>query len=161
VVADVYEQDASRLQLGERAQLFLAAYPGEGFSGKVEFIYPALDLETRTLQARMQLANPELRLRPGMSGDMVIDLPAADALTVPREAVIDTGELQYVFVAGAGDRFEPRVVRLGQSAAGRVQVLEGLAEDDLVVTTANFLVDSESRSRAAVEASAAPGQQSP
>ena len=159
VVADLYEQDARRLQLGQRAQLFLAAYPGEAFGGKVEFIYPALDLETHTLQARMQLPNPELRLRPGMSGDLVIDVPAREALTVPVEAVVDTGELQYVFLAGASGRFEPRAVRLGESAAGRVQVLEGVAEDEMVVTTANFLVDSESRLRAAVEASGAtPGR---
>ena len=155
VVADLYEQDARRLQLGQRARLFLAAYPGEAFSGKVELIYPALDLETHTLQARMQLPNPELRLRPGMYGDLVIDVPAREALTVPVEAVVDTGELQYVFLAGESGRFEPRVVRVGESAAGRVQVLEGVAEDDLVVTTANFLVDSESRLRAAIEASSA------
>jgi Cu(I)/Ag(I) efflux system membrane fusion protein len=151
VVADVYEQDARRLQLGQGAQLFLAAYPGESFSSKVDFIYPALDPETHTLQARMQLPNPELKLRPGMYGDVVIDVPTAETLTVPAEAVVDTGVLQYVFVAGPNGRFNPRVVRLGDRAAGRVQVLEGLDEDDVVVTTANFLVDSESRLRAAVE----------
>jgi Cu(I)/Ag(I) efflux system membrane fusion protein len=156
VVADVYEQDARRLQLGQGAQLSLAAYPGEAFSGIVDFIYPALDLETHTLQARMQLPNPELKLRPGMYGDVVIDVPAAETLTVPAEAVVDTGVLQYVFVAGPNGRFNPRVVRLGDRAAGRVQVLEGLDEDDVVVTTANFLVDSESRLRAAVEAFGSP-----
>ena len=151
VVADVYEQHATRLQLGQGAQLFLAAHPGEAFSGKIDFIYPALDPETHTLQARMQLPNPELKLRPGMYGDVLIDVPAAETLTVPAEAVIDTGASQYVFVAGPNGRFDPRVVRLGERAAGRVQVLEGLEGDEVVVTTANFLVDSESRLRAAVE----------
>jgi Cu(I)/Ag(I) efflux system membrane fusion protein len=152
VVADIHEQDARRLQLGQTAQLSLAAYPGESFGGTVDFIYPALDLDTHTLQARIQLPNPQLKLRPGMYGDLIVDAPAAEMLTVPAEAVVDAGELQYVFVARANGRFEPRVVRVGERAAGRAQVVEGLAEDELVVTTSNFLVDSESRMRAAVEA---------
>jgi Cu(I)/Ag(I) efflux system membrane fusion protein len=152
VVAEVYEQDAGRLHPGQRTQLLLIAYPGEAFSGTVDFIYPAIDPETHTLQIRMQLPNPGLKLRPGMSGDVTIEVEAAETLTVPAEAVVDTGELQYVFLSRANGLFEPQVVRAGERAAGRVQILEGLAEGDLVVSTANFLVDSESRLRAALEA---------
>jgi len=152
VIADISEQDAGRIHLGQGARLSLGAYPGETFGGVVDFIYPALDLDTHTIQARIQLPNPELKLRPGMYGDLVIDAPAAETITVPAEAVVDTGELQYVFVARADGRFEPRVVGVGERAAGRVQVLQGVDEDELVVTIANFLLDSESRMRAAVEA---------
>jgi Cu(I)/Ag(I) efflux system membrane fusion protein len=99
----------------------------------------------------MEFKNPGLRLKPRMYGDVVIELERADGLAVATDAVVDTGELQYVFLARGGGRFEPRVVRLGARGDGLVQVLEGLSENDLVVTTANFLVDSESRLRAAVE----------
>jgi len=151
VVADVYEQDMSRIRVGQRARLLLAAYPGESFAGRVQFIYPAVNPESRTLQARMEFRNPGLRLKPGMYGDVVIELDAAEGLAVPSDAVVDTGELQYVFLSRPGGRFEPRVVRLGARGEGKVQVLEGLLEGDAVVTSANFLVDSESRLRAAVE----------
>ena len=156
VVADVYEHDMSRIAVGQRGRLLLSAYPGESFTGQVQFIYPAVNPESRTLQARMQFDNPGMKLRPGMYGDVVIELEAAHGLMVPSEAVVDTGELQYVFLARDGGRFEPRVVRLGARGEERVQVLEGLAEGDSVVTTANFLIDSESRLRAAVEAFGAP-----
>ncbi len=155
VVAEVYEQDMGRVAVGQKATLMLPAWPGERFAGRVQFIYPALSRETRTLQARMEFQNRDLKLRPGMYGDVVIELAAPDALTVPAEAVVDTGEVQYVFVAGPGGRFEPRVVRAGGSAEGRTELLGGVAEGESVVTTANFLLDSESRLRAAVEAHAA------
>ena len=155
VVADVYERDMSRVEVGQTARLILGAYPGESFTGKVQFIYPAVNPESRTLQARMAFRNPGLKLRPGMYGDVVIEMAAAEGLVVPGEAVVDTGEMQYVFLARDRGRFEPRVVRLGARGQDRVQVLEGLAEGDVVVTTANFLVDSESRLRAAVEGFAA------
>jgi Cu(I)/Ag(I) efflux system membrane fusion protein len=151
VIADIYEYDMSRVKVGQRASLSLGAWPGERFDGRVQFIYPAVNPESRTLQARMEFRNPGLKLRPGMYGDVVIGLDAADALSVPIEAIVDTGEIQYVFVSKPGGRFEPRMVKLGVRSEDRVQVLEGLAEGETVVTTANFLVDSESRLRAAVE----------
>jgi Cu(I)/Ag(I) efflux system membrane fusion protein len=151
VIADVYEHDISRVQVGQKAKLTLAAYPGETFTGTVQFIYPAVNAESRTLQARMEFRNPGMRLKPGMYGDVVIGLGEAEGLAVPNDAVVDTGELQYVFVAREAGRFEPRVVRLGARGDGKVQVLEGVKEGEAVVTTANFLVDSESRLRAAIE----------
>ncbi len=151
VIADIYEYDMSRVKVGQRASLALGAYPGERFTGRVQFIYPAVNPESRTLQARMEFRNPGLKLRPGMYGDVVMDLDASHGLVVPTEAIVDTGEQQYVFIAKQGGRFEPRRVKLGARTEGKVQVLEGLAESEVVVTTANFLVDSESRLRAAVE----------
>ena len=151
VVADVYERDLDRVEVGQRARFTPAARPAEAFTGRVQFIYPAVNPESHTVQARMEFRNPGLRLKPGMYGDVVLDAPGRAALAVPVEAVVDTGELQYVFLSQPGHRFEPRRVQLGTRGDGRVEVLSGLAEGDTVVTTANFLVDSESRLRSAVE----------
>jgi Cu(I)/Ag(I) efflux system membrane fusion protein len=151
LVADLYESQISRVKVGQRATLTLGAWPGAEFSGRVQFLSPAMLAESRTLQAQIACKNPELKLRPGMYGDVLIDLQPADGLVVPAEAVVDTGQRQYQFVALPGGRFEPRLVRLGTHAESKVQVLEGVAEGEEVVTTANFLIDSESRLRAAVE----------
>jgi Cu(I)/Ag(I) efflux system membrane fusion protein len=151
VIADVHESEIGRVKVGQRASLSLGAYPGERFAGRITFVYPALAVGSRTLQARIELANPGLRLRPGMFADVTLDLGAAEALVVPVDALVDTGEAQYVFVSRGSGRFEPRRVRAGWSGEGKVAVLEGLAEGERVVTTANFLLDSESRLRAALE----------
>jgi Cu(I)/Ag(I) efflux system membrane fusion protein len=150
VLADVYEAEIGRVKVGQRATLELAAWPGETFTGRVTFLYPALNTGSRTLQARLEFRNPGLRLRPGMYGDVTLDVGATEAVVVPREALVDTGDLQYVFVARGGGRFEPRRVRSGLSSDGEVAILAGLAEGETVVTTAAFLLDSESRLRAAL-----------
>jgi Cu(I)/Ag(I) efflux system membrane fusion protein len=160
LLAEVFEQDAGRLRLGQKATLELAAYPGERFAGKVQFIYPTLSADTRTLRVRLEFPNrkgpggPELR--PGMYGDVAFELASATSLVVPAEALVDTGRRQYVFVARGGGRFEPRLVHVGARAGERVQITDGVAEGETVVTTGNFLLDSESRLRAAIEGRAAP-----
>lgn len=150
VLADVYESDIGRVKVGQRAALELDAWPGETFAGRVTFLYPALDTGSRTLQARLEIKNPGLRLRPGMYGDVTVEVGSVEAVVVPREAIVDTGELQYVFVSRGGGRFEPRRVRVGAAGGGKVAIVEGLAEGERVVTTSNFLLDSESRLRAAL-----------
>jgi Cu(I)/Ag(I) efflux system membrane fusion protein len=166
VVADVYEYEVARVRTGQTARLTLAAYPGEVFRGRVEFIYPTLDAATRTLKVRVAFKNPNLKMRPGMYGDVTLDLGASDGVVVPAEAVVNTGDAQYVFVALSEGRFEPRPVKTGTRGDGKVAVLSGLAPGDEVVTTANFLVDSESRMRAAIEgfgggSAAAPADAAP
>lgn len=156
ILADVYEAELARVRVGQQARLELAAYPGRPFHGIVEFLYPALDPATRTLRVRLRFPNPRLALRPGMYGDVHLAIPTGMALVVPREAVVDTGDVQYVFVAREGGRFEPRRVRVGHRSDDKVEIVEGLAEGEVVVTTANFLLDSESRLRATLDASAAP-----
>jgi Cu(I)/Ag(I) efflux system membrane fusion protein len=151
VLVDVYERQIGRVKVGQKAVFSLESYPGQTFSGRVQFIYPALNTGSRTLQARLEFRNPGLKLRPGMYGEAVLDLGDEQALVVPKEAVVDTGETQYVFVDRGGGRFEPRRVRAGWTSGDKVAVLEGLAEGERVVTTANFLVDSESRLRAAIQ----------
>jgi Cu(I)/Ag(I) efflux system membrane fusion protein len=127
------------------------AYPDDAFVGKVGFIFPAVDPSTRTVRVRVELANRDLKLRPGMYGNVTIELEKADGIAIPVEALVDTGDHQYVFLAKEGGRFEPRLVRSGARSRGKVQILEGLLEGDLVVTTANFMIDSESRLRAAID----------
>jgi Cu(I)/Ag(I) efflux system membrane fusion protein len=156
VTAEVYESDLARVRVGQPARLTLTAFPGETHTGTVKRLLPTLDGQTRTLRVRLELPNridrEGPRLRPGMSGTVTLALPTTSGLMVPAEAVVDTGEARYVFVAGPNGHFEPRAVTVGARAQGRVEILRGLAEGERVVTTGNFLVDSESRLRAAVEA---------
>jgi membrane fusion protein, copper/silver efflux system len=160
VVAEVYESDLKRIQVGQTARFESSAYPGETFIGKVKFVHPTLDPQSRTLRVRLEFRNRPgpagLKLRPGMYGDVLLDLPAADGLMVPTEALVDTGDMQYVFVAKPEGRFEPRRVRSGARQDDRVEIVEGLTEGEKVVTTANFLIDSESRLHAAIGGQAAP-----
>jgi Cu(I)/Ag(I) efflux system membrane fusion protein len=133
----------------------LAAYPGETQTGRVTFIYPVLDSGNRTLRIRLEFKNRSdrngPRLRPGMYGTVDLDLPSTIGLTVPAEAVVDTGETHYLFVSKEGGRFTPRTVTVGAHFEQRVEILSGVAEGETVVTTGNFLVDSESRLRSAIE----------
>jgi Cu(I)/Ag(I) efflux system membrane fusion protein len=151
VVADVYEYEVARVKTGQPARLQLASYPGEVFRGRLEFVYPTLDSATRTLKVRIAFKNPGLKLRPGMYGDVFLDLGASEGVVVPADAVVNTGDAQYVFVALGEGRFAPRRVQTGTRGDGKVAVLSGVEAGDEVVTTANFLVDSESRMRAAIE----------
>lgn len=162
VLAEVHEHEAARVEPGQRAAFAPTAYPGETFGGKVAFIAPVLDPATRTLRVRLELANPKQRLKPGMYGDVRLAGASVEALVVPTDALIDTGEHQYVFVSLDGGRFEPRHVRAGARQGGRVQILDGLREGEVVVTTGNFLLDSESRLQATLaggSSAAAPGHQ--
>jgi membrane fusion protein, copper/silver efflux system len=151
VLADVYEYEIERVRAGQEATVRLAAFPRATIRGKVTFLAPDLDPATRTLRVRIELPNADSRLRPGMYGDVSIAGDRTDGVFVPAEAVVDTGEAQYVFLAQAGGRFEPRRVKVGARAGDKVQILEGVSEGETVVTTANFLLDSESRLRATVQ----------
>jgi Cu(I)/Ag(I) efflux system membrane fusion protein len=160
VLAEVYESDLKRVRVGQPARFEASALPGETFSGKVEFLYPTLDTLSRTLRVRLEFRNRTgpagLKLRPGMYGSVFLDLPATTGLMVPAEAVVDTGDVQYVFMAKEGGRFEPRRVKVGARLGEQLEIAEGVADGETVVTTANFLVDSESRLRAAIEGQVAP-----
>lgn len=165
VIAEVQETDISRVRIGQPASFQASAYPGETFNGKLQFVAPTVDSESRTLPVRVEFRNRPgpagLKLRPGMFGNLSLTVPATAGLFVPAEALVDTGDVQYVFVATSPGHFEPRRVKVGARAGDNVQVVSGVAEGDSVVTTANFLIDSESRLRAATEGAAvtpAPGR---
>jgi Cu(I)/Ag(I) efflux system membrane fusion protein len=155
VLADIYENEMAHMRIGQKAKLNLVPYPDRTFVGRVDFIYPVVDSQSRTMRIRLDFANRDLALRPGMYGDVVIERAAVDAVIIPFEALVDTGKYQYVFLVLDGGRFVPRRVRTGRHARQHVEILEGLADGDRVVTTANFLVDSESRLRATIEGFAA------
>jgi len=157
VIANVYEYEIGRVSVGQAATVVVGAYPEQPLSGKVTFIYPTVDAATRTLSVRIELDNQDFKLHPGMYGDVVIQLTSAQGVVVPWEALVDTGEYQYVFLAKEGGHFEPRRVSAGARSGEKVQILQGLSAGETVVTTANFLIDSESRLRAAIEGTADPG----
>jgi Cu(I)/Ag(I) efflux system membrane fusion protein len=154
VVADVHEHELARVTTGQAATIGFAAYRGETFTGRVGLVEPSLDAGSRTLRVRIELANPGLRLKPGMYGDVQLALARSEALVVPAEALVDTGDLQYVFLARRGGTFEPRKVTVGARSNGTVEVLTGVAEGDTVVTTANFLLDSESHLQSTIHGAA-------
>jgi len=150
-IAEVYERDMARVHVGQAARIELTGLPGRVVTGRVQFLYPSVSADTRTMRVRVEVANRGGDLRPGMFGTMHLDLPGGPVLVVPAEAVVDTGDAQYLFVAKAGGRFEPRHVKTGARGGGYVEISGGVAEGEVVVTTANFLIDSESRLRAAIE----------
>ena len=153
VIADVYEQDLARVRVGQPAILRVEAFPERSFEAKVTYLYPTLNAATRTTPMRLELDNRDGLLRPGMFAHVeVADGGAAPRLTVPKSALIDTGERQVVLrVAGEG-RFKPQPVKIGRRGREHVEVLEGLADGDEVVVAANFLIDAESNLKAALAA---------
>ncbi len=169
--AQVYEDDIPLVALGQTVQATVEASPGKTFSGPITFIYPHLDHMSRTVTVRVTLDNPNHELSPGMYATAnILTQPVSDAVLVPREAVIDTGTRQIAFVALAEGHFEPRKVRMGvMGDDDRVQILEGLAPGETVVTSGQFLLDVESRTTEAIDKlrrssaspieQAAPGQE--
>src|SRR5713226_4211471 len=151
VLVDVAERDLSLMEVGQKASVRLRAYPNRVFTGKVALIYPHLMAATRTAQVRIELPNPDDILRPDMYADVEIATGTeAPVVTVSNSAVIDSGERQIVLVDKGDGRFEPRTVKLGRRGDGRVEIKEGLAENDKVVVSANFLIDAESNLKAAL-----------
>lgn len=154
VIANVAEQDIGRIKIGAPAKLSFRAYPGETFEGRVTFILHELDAATRTAKVRIEVKNPEHRIKHEMFADVAIDTGNKDepTLTVPVSAVIDSGNRQVVIVDRGEGRFEPRAVTLGQRSEGFVEILSGLKEGEPVVTSATFLIDAESNLKAALQA---------
>ncbi len=148
VLADVYETELRFVRPGVGARLSLAAYPGRAFVGEVLFVDPVLDPTRRTARARLAFANAHGELKPEMFGEVIIDRPERNVTRVPTDALIRSGTEDVVFVARGEGRFEPRRVTLGEVGRDWAEVVEGVFDGEVVVTRANFLVDSESRLRA-------------
>ena len=152
VEADFYESESRDLRLGGRAVVSLPYDPGARLAGRVAFLYPTVDPQTRTLKARLEFPNPGLVLKPGMYVDVIPELGARTGIVIPDSAVIDTGARQVVFVQKGADAFEPREVRVGNRGDGQALILSGVVAGERVAVRANFLLDSESRLRAAIAA---------
>jgi Cu(I)/Ag(I) efflux system membrane fusion protein/cobalt-zinc-cadmium efflux system membrane fusion protein len=153
IYAHIFEDDLPYVKIGMKALLELDYLPGEKFEGKVDFIYPFLDKQTRDIKLRMTIQNPDGKLMPEMYGKVSLDSKITDdALIIPSEAVLFSGDRRIVFISLPGGRFIPQDVVLGPSdGKGNVQVISGLYEGQTVVTSAQFLIDSESHLKEALE----------
>ncbi|MFH1594919.1 MAG: efflux RND transporter periplasmic adaptor subunit [Pseudomonadota bacterium] len=161
VDADIYQYELPWIKVGQPAFMTLQYLPGETFPGTIDYLYPYLKGETRTAKVRLRFPNPKLKLKPEMFAQVRIESPVTkEAVVVPTEAVLDTGLKQQVFIALGGGHFEPREVKLGvEGNDGLREVLSGLQGGEEVVTSAQFLLDSESRFREAVQMMLAPQPQ--
>lgn len=155
LVAQVQERDLGEIQKRQRVRASFVAFPERTFEGVVDFVYPTLSAETRTARVRLLMPNPDLMLRENMYATIEIEAPVtlgkSRMLIVPDSAIIDSGAHQIVLIDRGEGRFEPRAVRLGARGDGNREVLEGLKEGQRVVVGANFLIDSESNLRAALQ----------
>ncbi len=145
VIGDIYEYELPFIKIGDQAKITLAYFPGETFEGTATYIYPSLDPKTRTAKVRFDLPNPEFKLKPEMWANVELKIPLGRKLVIPEEAVMDSGTMQMVFVDRGQGHFESRHIQVGSKAEGYYEVLSGLKEGEKVVTSANFLIDSESQ----------------
>jgi len=150
VLADIYEYEVPMVKVGQAATMSLAYFPGQIYTGKVAFIYPQIDNQTRTLKVRLQFPNPDHKLKPDMYASVSLAIDYGRQLAVPETAVLDSGTQQIVFIAHEGGHFEPRTLQLGAKVNDRFIVLSGLSPGEMVVTSGNFLIDSESQLKTAL-----------
>lgn len=151
ILADIYEYELSFVKIGQDAAVTLTYDPGTVLTGRVGFIYPTLDPKTRTAKVRFELGNTDEKLKPDMYANVELRMTLGTKLAVPQEAVIESGQKQLVFIHHGGGRLEPRLIKTGVKTGEYYEVLEGLKEGDHLVTSANFLIDSESRLKSVVE----------
>ncbi len=153
VNAEVYEDELAYVQLGQEAKIRFDSLPDKTFSGKITFIYPVMSPGTRTVKVRIEMPNLEDELKPAMYGAVTIATAAQDkpVLAVPESALIDSGSRKVVLIERGEGRYEPRDVRTGLRTDGYVEILNGVSASDKVVVSANFLIDSESNLRAALQ----------
>ncbi len=149
--ADIYESDLPNIKVGMPVELALPYWPGKKFDGKVTFVSPTLDPESRTLKARLEVSNPELLLKPEMFGTATLSYELGEKLAIPEGAVMRNARQTYAFRDAENGRLVPTPITVGARSDGYYELLSGLNEGDKVVTSANFLVDSESSMKAALE----------
>ncbi|QOZ46357.1 efflux RND transporter periplasmic adaptor subunit [Bradyrhizobium sp. CCBAU 53340] len=151
-LVDVAERDLGNISVGQPVTIRARSFPNRTFSGKIAVVYPQVNRDTRTARIRIELANPDFALLPDMYVDAAIDTAdSTPVLAVPDSAVLDTGSRQAVLVDKGKGRFEPRDVKLGRRGGGYIEVRNGLADGEMVVTSANFLIDAESNLKAALK----------
>jgi len=154
VIADVAESDLPLVKIGTRATITVRAYAAQPIEGEVTFIYPELKAETRTARVRIEVPNPDGRLKVDMYADVVFQtgVDQTPVIAVPTSALIDSGNRQVVLIAKGEGRFEPRLVKPGRRGDGYTEILEGVNEGEEAVTSATFLIDAESNLKAALQA---------
>ena len=150
VNADVYEYEVPFVKVGQTADVQLSYYAGKTYTGKITYIYPSADPVSHTVKVRIELPNSNFDLKPQMIANVQLKINYGKQIVVTQEAVMDSGDKQYVFVVHDGGVFEPRVIQMGAKLEGKVVVLSGLKAGETIVTSGNFLVDSESRLKSAM-----------
>ena len=161
VQVDVYETELGRTNIGMSAELILSSAPGTTFKGRVAFVDPSMDPKTRTAKLRLEFPNPKGDLKPEMFGDVVLKGRSHKGILIPLDAVLDAGASKVTFVARGDGKFEPREVQVGITVGEKIEILSGLKAGEEVVVRANFLVDSESRLKAALAHLSAKGASQP
>jgi RND family efflux transporter MFP subunit len=156
-IADIYEFEAPEVRLGQAVTLTMPYLPNQTFRGKITYIYPQLDNATRTLKVRAEFPNPDFALKPDMYVNVELRIDYGRQLSVPVEAVLDSGSEQTVFVALDRGYFEPRNIQLGGKVGDTFIVLRGLKDGERIVTSGNFLIDSESKLKSATSGMGMPG----
>ena len=156
VQAQVFQSDLGRVNSGDPATLTVDTFPGHAFSGRVDFIYPQVDMDTRTAKVRLVFPNPSLQLTPGMFVNVSFKVPLGEQLVIPANGVLQSGTHEIAFVDRSDGYIEPREVQLGARAGDEFIVLKGLKAGEQIVTSANFLIDSESQLQAALGSFAPP-----
>lgn len=149
IMADIFEYEAPNVHIGETASVSLQSMPGRRFAARIDYIQPQVDPMTRTLKVRMEMNNPGLMLKPEMYANVEFQVNMPVRLTVPVDAVLDSGERKTVFIDRGDGFFEPRQVITGERDGSRIQILSGLSGGERIVTSGNFLIDSESQLKAA------------
>ncbi|RMH13373.1 MAG: efflux RND transporter periplasmic adaptor subunit [Gammaproteobacteria bacterium] len=161
VEVDVFENELQWIREGDEAVMQVAGFPGRKFVGKVSYIYPYMQKNTRTAKVRIEFDNRDLALKLDMFANVAIQARKRhDAIVIPAEAIVRSGEREQVFVVHGKGKFEPREVQTGLISEGRVQVLKGVKPGEMVVTSAQFLIDSESKLREATAKMMQPGSPS-
>jgi Cu(I)/Ag(I) efflux system membrane fusion protein/cobalt-zinc-cadmium efflux system membrane fusion protein len=150
VQAQVFQNDLERIKVGAPATLAVNTYPGRTFSGRVDFVYPQVDMDTRTAKVRVVFSNPGLQLKPGMFVNVSLKIPMGSQLVIPATGVLQSGTREIAFVTRSDGYIEPREVQLGSRVGDNFIVLKGLKVGEQIVTSANFLIDSESQLQAAL-----------
>jgi RND family efflux transporter MFP subunit len=147
---DIYEYEVPFVRVGQRVSLTLSYYPGKTYTGTISYIYPTVDPQSRTVKARVEIPNPDFSLKPQMFADAQLHVDYGTKILVPEEAVLDSGTEQHVFVVHEGGVFEPRKVTIGPVVDGNAVILSGLKAGETIVVSGNFLIDSESGLKSAM-----------
>jgi Cu(I)/Ag(I) efflux system membrane fusion protein len=145
VIADIYENELPLIKVGNRALITLNYLPGRELPSQIDYIYPSISAETRTVKIRLKLNNPNYQLKPQMFANIELKINLGKKLMIPESAVIDTGKGMVAYVDLGNGAFEPREIKAGLRGDGYIEVLRGLKNGDKVVSSANFLVDSEAQ----------------
>jgi len=145
VEMEIYENEVSNIHTGQQVEIRSQSFPDKPSTGRIAFVYPFLDPKTRTVKARVELANPGMKLKPEMFVNAIIRVPLSPSLVVPATAVMNTGKRQVVWVESSPGMFESRTVQLGQQSGEKVQILSGLQSGDKIAVSGGYLIDSESQ----------------